>query len=136
MEALPLDDVPAVKVYLGLPLFGARAPSGGPGELVQLQWKRSNAPGSDPIRGPHIRGSSQKTLMPFVTRGTLREIVRRRPYCSSMVPTMRYSLPGVQIRFTTRFCPTTVGLVTSRACNLLSSPVWPTLGWEQNGPRI
>lgn len=27
MEALPLDDVPAVKVYLGLPLFGARAPS-------------------------------------------------------------------------------------------------------------
>jgi hypothetical protein len=27
MEALPLDEVPAVKVYLGLPLFGARTPS-------------------------------------------------------------------------------------------------------------
>lgn len=26
MQALPLDDVPAVKVYLGLPLFGARTP--------------------------------------------------------------------------------------------------------------
>jgi hypothetical protein len=25
MKALPLDDVPSVKVYLGLPLFGARA---------------------------------------------------------------------------------------------------------------
>ena len=27
MEALPLDEVPAVKVYLGLPLFGARTPA-------------------------------------------------------------------------------------------------------------
>lgn len=27
MEAMPLDDVPAVKVYLGLPLFGERAPA-------------------------------------------------------------------------------------------------------------
>jgi pimeloyl-ACP methyl ester carboxylesterase len=27
MEALPLDEVPAIKVYLGLPLFGERAPS-------------------------------------------------------------------------------------------------------------
>jgi hypothetical protein len=25
MNALPLDDVPAVKVYLGLPMFGSRA---------------------------------------------------------------------------------------------------------------
>src|SRR5262245_51678238 len=29
MEALPLDDVPAIKIYLGLPQFGAReAPDG------------------------------------------------------------------------------------------------------------
>ena len=28
MNALPLDDVPAIKVYLGLPLFGTRAPPG------------------------------------------------------------------------------------------------------------
>ncbi len=27
MEALPLDEVPAVKVYLGLPMFGSRAPA-------------------------------------------------------------------------------------------------------------
>ena len=29
MDALPLDDVPAIKVYLGLPLFGKRAEAGG-----------------------------------------------------------------------------------------------------------
>jgi dienelactone hydrolase len=37
MEALPLDDVPAVKVYLGLPLFGDRAPAGGMKELARRQ---------------------------------------------------------------------------------------------------
>jgi predicted esterase len=37
MEALPLDDVDAVKVYLGLPLFGTRAPAGGNQELARRQ---------------------------------------------------------------------------------------------------
>jgi predicted esterase len=37
MEALPLDDVPAIKVYLGLPLFGARAPKEGMKEVVRRQ---------------------------------------------------------------------------------------------------
>jgi len=37
MLRLPLDDVPAIKVYLGLPLFGARAPAGGTDELVRRQ---------------------------------------------------------------------------------------------------
>jgi len=37
MEVLPLDDVPAIKVYLGLPLFGKRAPSGGMEDLVRRQ---------------------------------------------------------------------------------------------------
>jgi len=37
MEALPLDDVPAVKVYLGLPLFGSRGPAGGAKELARRQ---------------------------------------------------------------------------------------------------
>jgi hypothetical protein len=32
MDALPLDELPAVKVYLGVPLFGARAPAGGVNE--------------------------------------------------------------------------------------------------------
>lgn len=37
MEALPLDDVPAIKVYLALPLFGARAPAEGMAELARRQ---------------------------------------------------------------------------------------------------
>lgn len=37
MAALPLDDVPAVKVYLGLPLFGARSPAGGTEEMIRRQ---------------------------------------------------------------------------------------------------
>lgn len=37
MDALPLDDVPAVKVYLGLPLFGKRAEAGGVDALRQRQ---------------------------------------------------------------------------------------------------
>ena len=37
MEALPLDELPAVKVYLGVPLFGARAPPGGVNELIRRQ---------------------------------------------------------------------------------------------------
>jgi pimeloyl-ACP methyl ester carboxylesterase len=37
MKALPLDEVAAVKVYLGLPLFGGRAPSGSSATLAQRQ---------------------------------------------------------------------------------------------------
>ena len=37
MEALPLDDVPAVKVYLGLPMFGARVLPEGMNELARRQ---------------------------------------------------------------------------------------------------
>ncbi len=37
MEDLPLDEVPAVKVYLGLPLFGARAPTSDADSLVHRQ---------------------------------------------------------------------------------------------------
>jgi pimeloyl-ACP methyl ester carboxylesterase len=36
-RALPLNDVPAVKVYLGLPLFGARAPAAGEKSLAERQ---------------------------------------------------------------------------------------------------
>lgn len=39
MEALPLDDVAAVKVYPDLPLFGRRAPSGGRAELQRRQMQ-------------------------------------------------------------------------------------------------
>jgi predicted esterase len=37
MDALPLDDVPAVKAYLGLPLFGKRAEEGGVEALKRRQ---------------------------------------------------------------------------------------------------
>ena len=37
MNALPLDDVPAIKVYVDLPLFGDRMPDGGLRELAQRQ---------------------------------------------------------------------------------------------------
>jgi dienelactone hydrolase len=37
MEALPLDDVPALKVYLGLPLFGDRQAAGGREDMVRRQ---------------------------------------------------------------------------------------------------
>jgi predicted esterase len=36
-DALPLDDVPAVKIYLGLPLLGIRAPSKEDASLAQRQ---------------------------------------------------------------------------------------------------
>jgi predicted esterase len=39
MQALPLDDVPAIKVYLGLPLFGKRAEAGGIEALKRRQEK-------------------------------------------------------------------------------------------------
>ncbi len=37
MEALPLDDVPAIKVYLGLPQFGARERPDGREDMVRRQ---------------------------------------------------------------------------------------------------
>jgi pimeloyl-ACP methyl ester carboxylesterase len=37
MDALPLDDVPALKVYVGLPLFGARAPVAEADSLAKRQ---------------------------------------------------------------------------------------------------
>jgi predicted esterase len=37
MKALPMDEVPAVKVYLGLPLFGTRAPAESEESLAQRQ---------------------------------------------------------------------------------------------------
>jgi predicted esterase len=37
MEALPLDDVPAVKIYLGLPQFGAREQPGGREDMLRRQ---------------------------------------------------------------------------------------------------
>ena len=39
MEALPLDEVPAIKVYLGMPMFGARRPARGMEEVAERQQK-------------------------------------------------------------------------------------------------
>jgi pimeloyl-ACP methyl ester carboxylesterase len=37
MDALPLDDVPAVKIYLGLPQFGNREAAGGREDMIRRQ---------------------------------------------------------------------------------------------------
>ena len=37
MEAMPLDDVPAIKVYLGLPQFGAREQPDGREDMIRRQ---------------------------------------------------------------------------------------------------
>jgi len=37
MEALPLDEVPAIKVFLGLPEFGKREPPGGREDMMRRQ---------------------------------------------------------------------------------------------------
>jgi pimeloyl-ACP methyl ester carboxylesterase len=37
MEALPLDDVPAIKIYLGLPQFGAREQPNGREDMIRRQ---------------------------------------------------------------------------------------------------
>lgn len=48
MAQLPLDDVPAVKVYLGLPLFGARSPAD-KGELARRQAQDLATQVFDPV---------------------------------------------------------------------------------------
>lgn len=37
--ALPMRDVPAWRVYLGLPMFGERTPAGGPDEIMRLGYE-------------------------------------------------------------------------------------------------
>ncbi len=37
--ALPMDQVPAWRVYLGLPMFGARTAAGGPDEIMRLGYE-------------------------------------------------------------------------------------------------
>jgi mono/diheme cytochrome c family protein/predicted esterase len=49
MKALPLDEVPSVKVYLGLPLFGARAPTGSEESLAQRQAEDYGARIFEPV---------------------------------------------------------------------------------------
>ena len=56
MQALPLDDVKAIKVYLGLPLTGARAPKDGADGLAQRQ-KRDYA---TLIFKPIVTGAAQE----------------------------------------------------------------------------
>jgi dienelactone hydrolase len=66
MKALPLDDVPSVKVYLGLPLSGARAPSDGAESLARRQAEDY----ASRLFKPVVVGAAQE--LPTVLR-TLRE---------------------------------------------------------------
>ena len=56
MEALPLDDVPAIKVYLGLPLFGKRAEAGG----VEALKKRQETDVALRIFEPAVAGAAKE----------------------------------------------------------------------------
>ena len=60
MAQLPLDDVPAVKVYLGLPLFGARSPAD-KGELARRQATDLAMQVFEPV----VRGAARE--LPAVT---------------------------------------------------------------------
>jgi len=55
MEALPLDEVAAEKIYLGLPMFGERSPPGGMEELARLQLKDYLLN----VLGPVLSGAAQ-----------------------------------------------------------------------------
>jgi len=56
MDALPLDDVPAIKVYLGLPLFGKRAEPGG----VEALKKRQETDVASRIFEPVVAGAAKE----------------------------------------------------------------------------
>jgi len=56
MDALPLDDVPAVKVYLGLPLFGRRAEAGG----VDAMKRRQTADMASLVFEPVVAGAAKE----------------------------------------------------------------------------
>lgn len=72
MKDLPLDDVPAVKVYLGLPLFGARTPAAGSESLAQRQAQDYGLR----IFKPIVVGAAQE--LPAVL-GELRKLKCLRP---------------------------------------------------------
>lgn len=56
MATLPLDDVPAVKVYLGLPLFGKRAEAGG----VEALKRRQASDFASQIFAPVVVGAAKE----------------------------------------------------------------------------
>jgi pimeloyl-ACP methyl ester carboxylesterase len=62
MKALPLDDVPSVKVYVGLPLFGARAPALGDESIAQRQAQDYGSQ----LFEPAVLGAAQE--LPAVVR--------------------------------------------------------------------
>jgi len=62
MDALPLDEVPAVKVYLGLPLFGKRAEPGG----VEVLKRRQETDVALQVFEPVVAGAAKE--LPSVLR--------------------------------------------------------------------
>lgn len=56
MDLLPLDEVPAVKVYLGLPLFGKRAEAGG----VEALKRRQASDFATQIFAPVVVGAAEE----------------------------------------------------------------------------
>jgi hypothetical protein len=84
MKALPLDEVAAVKIYLGLPLFGARAPTGSNETLAQRQ-------GSDYaslIFEPVVMGAAKELSSVLAARYVTGNVSAptRRSACSVSLP--------------------------------------------------
>jgi dienelactone hydrolase len=88
MSALPLDDVPAIKVYLGLPLFGARAPAPGTETLAQRQAEDYALRIFDPV----VAGAAQE--LPHVL-SALRE--RKCPGASGKIGLFGFSAGGAAV---------------------------------------
>jgi dienelactone hydrolase len=56
VQALPLDEVPAIKVYLGLPLFGKRAEAGG----IEALKKRQESDVALKVFEPIVAGAAKE----------------------------------------------------------------------------
>jgi pimeloyl-ACP methyl ester carboxylesterase len=90
-RALPLDEVPAIKVYLGLPLFGARAPAAGEKSLAERQKEDYGSQMFEPV----VVGAANE--LPAVLK-TLRE--RRCRGAREPVGLFGFSAGGAAVLFT------------------------------------
>lgn len=59
MQALPLDEVAAIKVYVGLPLFGERTPARGTQEIIERQSRDMPAEIFEPV----VLGAAKELAM-------------------------------------------------------------------------
>jgi predicted esterase len=114
MAALPLDDVPATKVYLGLPLLGARAPAPGTETLAQRQARDYALRIFEPV----VVGAAQE--LPQVL-AALRE--RKCPGATGKIGLFGFSAGGaaVLVALTERTVPVGVAVTVNAPAGLSSA---------------